>query len=183
MSSTRKLLTYETVDVFTGTPFGGNPLAVVFGAEGLDTPDMLRIAREFNYSETTYVLPPAADDNTAQVRIFTPAAELPFAGHPNIGTAYVLARRGELFGRPLPTDELRFEEAAGVVPVALRGEGDALTATLTAPQPFATAEPRPSREEVAACLGIAPSEVAADPVVASVGSPYILAELADSSVL
>lgn len=82
---------FQTVDVFTDTQFGGNPLAVLPDARGLTTEQMAAIAREFNYSETTFVLPPDDSDNTARVRIFTSTSELPFAGHPNVGTAYVLA--------------------------------------------------------------------------------------------
>src|ERR1700741_5661801 len=84
---------YITVDVFTDRAFGGNPLAVVLDAEGMSTEQMQAIATEFNYSETTFVLPPADSANDAQVRIFTVNRELPFAGHPNVGTAFVLAAR------------------------------------------------------------------------------------------
>jgi trans-2,3-dihydro-3-hydroxyanthranilate isomerase len=83
---------YVTVDVFTDRMFGGNPLAVVLDAAGLSTREMQAIALEFNYSETTFVLPPELSANTAKVRIFTPRTEVPFAGHPNVGTAFVLAR-------------------------------------------------------------------------------------------
>src|SRR3954452_16624661 len=82
---------YVTVDVFTNQAFGGNPLAVVLDAVGLSTAQMQAIATEFNYSETTFVLPPQNPAHDAQVRIFTVNRELPFAGHPNVGTAYVLA--------------------------------------------------------------------------------------------
>jgi trans-2,3-dihydro-3-hydroxyanthranilate isomerase len=85
---------FVTLDVFTDTRFGGNPLAVFPDASGLSDADMQALAREFNLSETTFVLPPADPANTARVRIFTPAYELPFAGHPNVGTGYVLARQG-----------------------------------------------------------------------------------------
>ena len=84
---------YVTIDVFTDRAFGGNPLAVVLDAQGLGTAQMQAVAREFGYSETTFVLPPAAPTHTARVRIFTPGTEIPFAGHPNVGTALVLARR------------------------------------------------------------------------------------------
>src|SRR3546814_862870 len=94
-------LAYETVDVFTDTAFGGNPLAVVFGAEKLPATAMQRIATEFNYAETSFVVPPQNPAHTAGVRIFTPTMEVPFAGHPNVGTATVLAWRGEAFGRPV----------------------------------------------------------------------------------
>jgi len=82
---------YVTVDVFTDEIFGGNPLAVVLDAEGLSERQMQAIAIEFNYSETTFVLPPKDAANTAWVRIFTPSSEVPFAGHPNVGTAFALA--------------------------------------------------------------------------------------------
>src|SRR6516225_2216123 len=80
---------FVTVDVFTDRQFGGNPLAVVADGTELSTPQMQAIAAEFNLAETTFVLPPERPENTAKVRIFTPRAELPFAGHPNIGTAFV----------------------------------------------------------------------------------------------
>src|SRR6185369_10522419 len=86
---------YYTCDVFTQTRFGGNPLAVLLRAEGLSDLQMQQIAREFNYAETAFVFPPGAG-HTRKVRIFTPAREVPFAGHPNVGTAFVLASRGEL---------------------------------------------------------------------------------------
>src|SRR3974390_2558740 len=85
---------YVTVDVFTDRAFGGNPLAVVLDAGALSTEQMQAIATEFNYSETTFVLPPREPAHDAHVRIFTVTAEIPFAGHPNVGTAFVLASRG-----------------------------------------------------------------------------------------
>lgn len=178
-------LTYETVDVFTDTAFGGNPLAVVFGAEGLSKAAMQAIAREFNYSETTFVLPPRNPAHTACVRIFTPSTEVPFAGHPNVGTATVLAWRGSVFGRPVG-EAVLFEEAAGLVPVTiLRNGGRPVGATLTAPQPFrrlATADVT----EVAACLGLRPVQIREDrhpPLVGTVGLPFVLVELADRAAL
>src|SRR5579871_1646013 len=102
---------FVIVDVFTRTRFAGNPLAVVLDAEGLSGEQMQAIAREFNYSETTFVLPPDDPAHTAKVRIFTPGIELPFAGHPNVGTAYILARH-----RPGLPEILLFEEKAGLVP-------------------------------------------------------------------
>ncbi|MGE8589247.1 MAG: PhzF family phenazine biosynthesis protein, partial [Alcaligenes sp.] len=110
---------YVTADVFTTQTYCGNPLAVVLDAEGLDGAQMQRIAREFNYSETSFVLPPKDRANTAWVRIFTPDREVPFAGHPNVGTAVVLAREMVAAGRPAP-DAFVFEEAAGLVRIALR---------------------------------------------------------------
>src|SRR5882724_9779210 len=99
-------LTFVTVDVFTDRQFGGNPLAVVVDAAGLSSAQMQSIAAEFNLAETTFVLPPQDAAHTAQVRIFTPRAEMPFAGHPNVGTAFVLAREGQCHGRPIRGETL-----------------------------------------------------------------------------
>src|SRR5215813_10023211 len=92
---------FVTVDVFSDRKFGGNQLAVIPDGRDLTSAQMQAIAGEFNIAETTFVLPPQDRVHTAQVRIFTPRAELPFAGHPNIGTAFALARRGNVGGRPL----------------------------------------------------------------------------------
>src|ERR1700691_5914741 len=106
-------LHFVTIDVFTGTQFAGNPLGVVLNAEGLSGGQMQAIAAEFNLAETTFVLPPKDPANTAEVRIFTPRYEMPFAGHPNVGTAFVIGRRGHRH------DPLVFEEKAGLVPLDL----------------------------------------------------------------
>jgi len=92
---------YFTADVFTDEKFKGNPVAVVLNAEGLSASQMQAITVEFGYSETTFVLPPRDPANTAWVRIFTPSREIPFAGHPNIGTAFVLAARAASGQTPL----------------------------------------------------------------------------------
>lgn len=178
-------VTYETVDVFTDTAFGGNPLAVVFGAEALSTERMHAIAREFNYSETTFVLPPEDPAHAARVRIFTPGGELPFAGHPNVGTATVLAWRGEIFGKPVG-ERLVFEELAGLVPIEIMSEGGKpIGATLTAPQPYQTGDTADATA-VAACLSLSPDDIRVDrhpPITGSVGLPFILVELADRDAL
>src|SRR3981189_947503 len=123
---------YVTVDVFTDRAFGGNPLAVILDAGGLSTAQMQAIASEFNYSETTFVLPPQDPTHDAQVRIFTVNREIPFAGHPNVGTAFVLAPQA---ARPPP--RLLFEEGAGLVPVEILQQDDRpVGAELTAPQPL-----------------------------------------------
>src|SRR5260370_9630673 len=123
---------YITVDVFTGRAFGGNPLAVVLDAGGLSTAQMQAIASEFNYSETTFVLPPRNPAHDAQVRIFTVNREIPFAGHPNVGTAFALATQADK-----PPARLLFEEKAGLVPVEILTEqGRVVGAELTAPQPL-----------------------------------------------
>jgi trans-2,3-dihydro-3-hydroxyanthranilate isomerase len=106
------------VDVFTAKPFGGNPLAVFPEAEGLTTEEMQRLAREMNLSETTFVLPPRAPGADFKVRIFTPAAELPFAGHPVVGTHWALAHLGRVELRE-PVTQVLFELGVGVLPADL----------------------------------------------------------------
>src|SRR4051794_41897932 len=107
-------LNFVTVDVFTDQRFGGNPLAVVPDARGLAAQELQSIAGEFNLAETTFVLPPKDPAHTAEVRIFTPRAELPFAGHPNIVTAFDLAQRGNATERVVH-DPMLFEEKAGLL--------------------------------------------------------------------
>ena len=168
---------FVTVDVFTDRPFGGNPLAVVLDTEGLSAAAMQSVAREFGYSETTFVLPPADPAHAARVRIFTPTTEIPFAGHPNVGTAMVLAWHGLPSGAAAG-DRLVFEEAAGLVPLTLArdGSGRVVRAELTAPEPLRMLGPV-AAEDVAACLSLPVAAVRHPPVVASVGLPFILAEL------
>ena len=128
---------FYITDVFTQTRFGGNQLAVLPEASGLTDEQMLQITREFNFSESTFVLP--ADDvkNTAKVRIFTPGGELPFAGHPNVGTAYVLAKTGAITTAE-GENQLTFEEKAGLVPVAASViKGEPVHCELTAPEGLA----------------------------------------------
>src|SRR5918992_3739585 len=116
-------LRFRQVDVFTDRPLAGNPLAVFLEAEGLGDTEMQALAREMNLSETTFVLPPTDEGRAAganyRMRIFTPARELPFAGHPSIGTAWVQADEGRL---GLPRDgvtEIRQELLAGVLPLSI----------------------------------------------------------------
>jgi trans-2,3-dihydro-3-hydroxyanthranilate isomerase len=170
---------YLTLDVFTDVIFGGNPLAVIPDARGLDGEQMRAIAREFNYSETTFVLPPGDPANTARVRIFTPAGEVPFAGHPNVGTAFALARQGTLFDRPVGRT-LVFEEHAGPVRCEIIGpQGSPEGARIAAPRPLSLGfEPEPAL--VAACIGLEAPAVRTGthlPQVASVGLPFVMAEL------
>jgi trans-2,3-dihydro-3-hydroxyanthranilate isomerase len=170
---------FVTVDVFTDRRFGGNPLGVVLNAEGLTAAQMQSIAGEFNLSETTFVLPPKDPAHTAEVRIFTPKAELPFAGHPNVGTAFVLAGLGQVYGRPIG-DPLLFEEEAGLVPLALLREGGAIVgARLTAPRPMSRGEDV-AIDIVAAACGVAVDDIETrhhSPCVASCGTAFIFAEL------
>jgi trans-2,3-dihydro-3-hydroxyanthranilate isomerase len=172
---------YYTCDVFTERRFGGNPLAVLPEAAGLSGEQMQRIAREFNYSETAFVLPPADPANTRKVRIFTPAAEIPFAGHPNVGTAFVLAASGALAALGATT-RVVFEEGAGLVPVEIRYEdGEPVHCEITAPQPL-TLGATAAVEAVAGSIGLSGDAVVTSthpPRVASAGLPFLCVELRD----
>jgi trans-2,3-dihydro-3-hydroxyanthranilate isomerase len=172
---------YITVDVFTDRAFGGNPLAVVLDAGGLTTAQMQAIASEFNYSETTFVLPPQDGAHDAQVRIFTVNREIPFAGHPNVGTAFVLATLAAK-----PPARLLFEEKAGLVPVAILQDGGSVVgAELTAPERLSKLS-QVSAEQVAACISLSPADIRTDrhpPQIASVGLPFLMAEVASREAL
>ena len=176
---------YITVDVFTDRAFAGNPLAVLTDASGLTPKEMQAIAAEFNYSESTFVLPPTDRSHTAQVRIFTRQNEIPFAGHPNVGTAFAIALMAERSGKTIgPT--VVFEEGAGLVPVDLLRdpEGRVTGATLTAPQPLTIGKTIPSAI-VAACVGLEPAAVLTsghEPIIASVGLPFVIAEVASDAI-
>lgn len=176
---------YATVDVFTDRAFGGNPVAVVLDAEGLSTAQMQSIASEFCYSETTFVLPPENPARTAQVRIFTPRAEVPFAGHPNVGTAFVLARQAVQGGAP-PPDSFVFEEAAGLVRVRLLLDGASPRgAEIEAPEAL-DRRVFVAPDQVAACLSLPPEAIELGrhaPQVISVGLPFLVAELRSREAL
>lgn len=170
---------YDVVDVFTATRFAGNPLAVVTDARGLDGATMQAIAREFNFAETSFVSPPADAANDAHVRIFTPAAEMPFAGHPNVGTAFTLGRMGTLWGRPIG-DTLRFEEAAGLVEVTLRRDGGIIVgAGVRAPRALeiGTEAPREAIAELAGLAATAIIDTVHPPRFASVGAQFLFAQV------
>ncbi len=179
-------LDFATVDVFTDRQFGGNPLAVVPDARGLTSAQMQAIAAEFNLSETTFVLPPQDAANTAQVRIFTPRAELPFAGHPNIGTAFVLAGAATGTARPAMGDTMIFEEKAGLVRIELLRDRSAVTgARLAAPQALSIGENIAS-EIVASACSIAPTDIDTrvhQPCIASCGVPLIFAAVTSRAAL
>ena len=172
---------YITVDVFTDRAFGGNPLAVVLDAGGLSTAQMQAIATEFNYSETTFVLPPHDAAHDAQVRIFTVRSEIPFAGHPNVGTAFVLAAQADK-----PPARLLFEEKAGLVPVEiLAQDGKPVGAELTAPQPLKRLT-QFSAEQAAACASLSAADIKTDrhpPQIVSVGLPFLVMEVATREAL
>jgi trans-2,3-dihydro-3-hydroxyanthranilate isomerase len=171
-----KTYSFVTVDVFTERRFGGNPLAVFPDARGLSDAAMQSLAAEFNLSETTFVLPPADPANTARVRIFNRAHEMAFAGHPNVGTGYVLAQQGRD-----RDGVLRFEEIAGLVEVKVERDASGALAgtTIAAPQPLSLGA-KVAGETIAACAGLAPTDVlvaAHPPMVATVGMPFVLAEV------
>ncbi len=173
---------FVTVNVFTGDRFGGNPLAVLPDARGLTDAQMQALARDFNLSETTFVLPPDNPQHHARVRIFTPAHEMPFAGHPNVGTGFVLARAMDN-----PPEHLVFEEIAGLVRVhILRGPDKQISgARISAPRPLSIGDSVPT-ETVAACASLTPADFltnAHDPLKASVGTEFVIAEVASLEAL
>lgn len=156
---------FHTLDVFTNQMFTGNPLAVVLETDGLDSGQMQKVAAEFNLSETVFVLPPDDENNTAKLRIFTPARELAFAGHPTVGTAILLA---ELFGIER---EVRLEEGVGLVKVALSQNDEGMFAQFSAaamPEPWTNV---PSDKKIAAALALKDSQIGFGTHRASVFDP------------
>jgi trans-2,3-dihydro-3-hydroxyanthranilate isomerase len=174
-------LSFCTCDVFTERRFGGNPLAVVLDGTALSDAQMQAVAREFNFSETTFVLPPSDPAHAARVRIFTPLRELPFAGHPTVGTAFVLA---SLAPERYRADRIVLQEGIGPVTVELeRHAGELKRCSFFAPrlpQPGAEA---PRRDELAAMLGLAPSQVLDSAEFWSAGVPYLVVPLASVEAL
>lgn len=168
---------YYVADVFTHQRFGGNPLAVIPDAAGLSTQEMQQIAREFNFSETTFVLPPQNHNNTCQVRIFTPLAEIPFAGHPTLGTAFVLVQQGLV---PVTGTEtvLQLEEGVGTVPVHVKrkaGQPDFLQFSAAHLPEFA--EGADALADIGAALGIPTDEIGTESLpisIVSCGMPFLI---------
>jgi len=175
---------YYTCDVFTDTRFGGNQLAVLPKADGLLDEQMQQIAREFNFSESAFVLPPEAG-HACRVRIFTPTCEVPFAGHPNIGTAFVLATVG-VFGAFDTPINVAFEEKAGLVLIAIhKRQGGRIWCELAAPQSISLGK-TVSVQSVASAVSLNTDDIITTchaPQVASVGLPFVLAQLRDRSAL
>ena len=178
---------YFILDVFTNQALAGNPLAVVLDGEGLSDARMQAIAREFNLSETVFVLPPETPTHSAKLRIFTPAKELPFAGHPTVGTAILLAR--ERFGE-IEEDQnamVVLEEAVGKVRcgVVLK-PGAAGFAEFDVPKLARPADPLGDRDVIAAALGLEPSEIGFEnhrPTAYEAGVPFAFVPVADLSTL
>jgi trans-2,3-dihydro-3-hydroxyanthranilate isomerase len=178
---------FHTLDVFTERPLAGNPLAVVLDCDGLDTARMQAIAREFNLSETGFVLEPADPVNTARLRIFTPSRELPFAGHPTLGAAILIAelRASELLSRS--DVALVLEEAIGLVTCNVRhrqGQGPRASFALPElPQPVARSL---ETADIAAALGLEPEEIGFDrhvPTAYSAGVPFTFVPVAEVHAL
>ena len=156
---------YRLVNVFADAPLAGNPLCVFEDARGLDDETMQALALQFNLSETTFVLP--SDNATARVRIFTPTFEMPFAGHPTLGTAHVVR---SVPGGP---DAVTLEMRAGIIPVTANGD----TWTLKAQPP----QSRPAaieRERLARTLELTPADIASDPLWIDTGSEQLIVPLA-----
>jgi trans-2,3-dihydro-3-hydroxyanthranilate isomerase len=174
---------YFICDVFTDIRFGGNQLAVLPEAGGLSDRQMQQIAREFNFPESTFVFPAEAG-HTRKVRIFTPATEVPFAGHPNVGTAFALATAGE-FGPIEESITVTFEEKTGLVPVSIQKRDGHIWCELSAPQRLSLGK-AVSAEMLAVAVSLAPGDVVTrthPPQVASVGLHFLMAELKDRAAL
>ena len=175
-------LKFHTLDVFTDKRFGGNPLAVVLDADGLDTDRMQAVAREFNLSETVFVEKPANPAHSAKVRIFTPISELPFAGHPTVGTAALLA---DLRAPDTGAERdaiVALEETIGTVRVGVRiRPGGSAFAEFDAPRLPEEAGSAPPADRLAAALGLIPSEIGFanhKPVKLSAGVPFTFVPVA-----
>lgn len=171
---------YFICDVFTDIAFGGNQLAVLPDATGLTDQQMQQIAREFNFSESTFVFP-AEGNNTRKVRIFTPTREVPFAGHPNIGTAFVLASIGGIEN----SGQITFEEKAGLVEISLTTIKNKVFCELKAPEKFSLGATI-DVELMGKALSINTHEIITKthvPQIASVGLPFIMVELSNQKIL
>jgi trans-2,3-dihydro-3-hydroxyanthranilate isomerase len=168
---------FMIVDVFTDEAFGGNQLAVLTDARGLTAEGMQIITREFNFAETTFVLPPDDPNHAAHVRIFTPGRELPFAGHPTVGTACVLAMSGVR-----EPGALVLEEGVGPVPVVVEQKGDSYSARLRLDRGPDMPDSVPSTKEAAELLSLHPSDIA-DVFAASLGVNFTFVQLKDQGTV
>ena len=175
---------YFICDVFTDKKFCGNQLAVLPEAEWLSNSQMQQIAREFNFSESAFVFSPELGQ-TRKVRIFTPTEEVPFAGHPNIGTAFVLAKDGA-FGDFREPVKVIFEERVGFVPITIRYDaGNQIWCELSAPEELSIGDSVPT-EFSASLLSLDTGDIVTTthpPQVASVGLPFLFIELSSLDVL
>lgn len=171
---------YLTFDVFTDRAFGGNQLAVFPDASGIPEELLQSITREFNFSETTFCYPPSNTANAARVRIFTPGAEIPFAGHPTVGTAIALCQLGRA-GTPDGESQIVLEEGVGPVPVKLRlTAGEAPFAQFSVAKLPEFGPPAPSRGKLADILSIEAEDILGSPLApqgVSCGLPYLIVPL------
>ena len=168
------MINYVVYDVFTDTAFGGNQLAVIPDASALPEGDLQKIAREFNFSETTFVFPATEPAHTAKVRIFTPTMEIPFAGHPTIGTAIALLELGH-------KGDMVLELGIGPIPCSFDGKTASFTISAALEQIA-----QPDIGVVAAALGLTPEQISTTthtPVQASLGLPFVIVELTDNKTL
>jgi trans-2,3-dihydro-3-hydroxyanthranilate isomerase len=169
------------LDVFAERPFGGNQLAVFPDARGLSTETMHSLAREFNFAETTFVLPANDRRHTRLVRIFTPRIELPFAGHPTLGTAAALAHEGLVSWNGNVADVI-LEEKAGPVHVAITRNSDSFFCEMSLERPLDAPEESPDRMAVAAALSIDEASIR-DAWFAGLGVPFCCVELANRRIV
>jgi trans-2,3-dihydro-3-hydroxyanthranilate isomerase len=169
---------FVQVDVFTDRAFGGNQLAVFTDARGLSADEMQTLTREMNYAECTFVLPPEMPNAVKRVRIFTPGKEMPMAGHPTVGTAYVLAGSGEI-GLHDGTTEVTLQLGIGAVNIAVEAQDGAPRFVWMAHREPEFGAVRDDRERVASALGISPEDIDADrPLqVVSTGVPFLFVPL------
>ena len=172
--------TFQIVDVFSSTPFGGNQLAVLPDAAGISTEGMQKIAREFNFGETTFVLPKNDSANNFRVRIFTPRVELDFAGHPSVGTACALVMKQHV--RLSDPVRLILEENIGPVTVDVAQRNGGFYGKLTLSGKIETPTGAPSPAELAAVLSVEPAEVS-QVFFAGAGVPFCFAQLNSNEVV
>ena len=171
---------FQIIDVFSSTPFGGNQLAVLPDAAGISTEGMQKIAREFNFGETTFILPKNDPANTCRVRIFTPRVELDFAGHPSVGTACALVMKQHV--RLSAPVRLILEENAGPVAVDVAHRNGGFHGTLTLSGKIEAPTGAPSPTELAAVLSVEPAEVN-QVFLAGAGVPFCFAQLTSNEVV
>lgn len=177
-----RLYHFRVVDVFADHVFGGNQLAVFLDGAGLTEQEMLAITREMNFSETTFLFPPSQPGSHAQVRIFTPAGEIPFAGHPTLGTTFVLATTDLL---PVNTQQIVLEEGVGPITVRLSGEPSAPEFLWTTLPPLTFQTPFENREAIAEALGLRATDLLAEAPIQliSTGNAFVYVPLRSRSLV
>jgi len=167
-----RCISFETWDVFTREQFAGNPLAVVLDARDLHEAELLNITREFNLSETVFIYPPKDESNRAALRIFTPAGELDFAGHPTLGAAHALTRIARENGDP--TQDFRLELNAGVFDIA----GSGPTLAFTNPNPPTANNSAVSADQISAALRLSAGDILSGPMVIGAPTEFLTVQVA-----